>query len=58
VIDRSRVYAVGHSNGGLFTSNLAIHLTIDHFTSIVNHMGGISDDQVKAFEKIPHNKVR
>lgn len=38
-VDRNRVYACGHSNGGLFISDIVLH--IERFAAACNHMGGI-----------------
>jgi dienelactone hydrolase len=37
--DPSRIFAVGHSNGGLFMSDVALHCK--RFKAVCNHMGGL-----------------
>ncbi|KAH3756800.1 hypothetical protein Pelo_11388 [Pelomyxa schiedti] len=38
--DKSRLYAIGHSNGGLFMSDLVFKLPAT-FAAVCNHMGGL-----------------
>jgi len=40
-VDTSRIYAIGHSNGGMFISELVVSLG-HRFAAAVNHMGGIA----------------
>ncbi|KAH3743683.1 hypothetical protein Pelo_14910 [Pelomyxa schiedti] len=39
-VDGTRIYACGHSNGGIFMSDLAL-LIDQRFAAICNHMGGV-----------------
>jgi predicted esterase len=45
-IDLNRIFVIGHSNGGLFSSSLALYYDKSRFAAICNHMGGISEAQV------------
>lgn len=48
--DPKRMYAVGHSNGGLFTSDLALKGTTQ-WSAIVNHMGGLDGGEKGELEE-------
>lgn len=49
-IDAQRIYAVGHSNGGLFLSDIA--LSSWRFAAIVNHMGGLEPPLSEAEQEL------
>ena len=52
-VDKNLYFAHGHSNGGLFISDLVMKLPI--FRAVCNHMGGIT---LKKFRKIlPDSKI-
>ena len=44
IIDRNRVYCMGFSSGGLFTSNIIIKFS-NKFAAVCNYMGGYQDDE-------------
>lgn len=45
-IDPKRIFVIGHSNGGLFTSSLALYNDSTKFAAICNHMGGLCDSHL------------
>ncbi|UJR13889.1 hypothetical protein I4U23_000896 [Adineta vaga] len=57
-LNLSRIYYVGYSNGGLFSSNIAIHYGGHVLTAICNHCGGYGGLGYKDEELLNPNMIK